>query len=59
MKEVKQLTDGIIVPIPTPLLNFDKIDLEGLGNLVEHLVTSGGCRYQHPWSYWRGTLLGL
>ena len=41
MKEVKQLADGIIVPLPTPLLNFDKIDLEGLGNLVEHLVTSG------------------
>lgn len=41
MKDVKQLTDGIIVPIPTPLFNFDKIDLDGLNNLIEHVISAG------------------
>lgn len=37
----KNLPEGVIVPIPTPLLNFDKIDLDGLSNLIEHLVSAG------------------
>lgn len=36
-----QLPEGVIVPIPTPLLNFDKIDLDGLSNLIEHLISAG------------------
>lgn len=36
-----QLPEGVIVPIPTPLLNFDKIDFDGLSNLIEHLISAG------------------
>ena len=38
---MKTLPDGIIVPLPTPLLNFDKIDLDGLNNLIEFLIREG------------------
>ena len=41
MKESRQLRDGIIVPIPTPLLNFDRIDYDGLNNLIECLISAG------------------
>ena len=36
-----QLPEGVIVPMPTPLLNFDKIDFDGLSNLIEYLISSG------------------
>ena len=38
---IKQLPEGVIISMPTPLLNFDKVDLEGLSNLIELLVSSG------------------
>ena len=38
---MKNLPDGVIVSLPTPLLNFDKLDLEGLSNLLENLVSAG------------------
>lgn len=38
---IQFLPEGIIVPIPTPLLNFDKLDLDGVSNLVEFLISSG------------------
>lgn len=41
MEEKKQLPDGVIVPLPTPLLRFDKIDFEGLGNQIERLIEAG------------------
>ena len=41
MEERRQLPDGVIVPIPTPLLSFDKIDFEGLSNLIEYLIEAG------------------
>lgn len=37
----QQLPEGVIVSMPTPLLNFDKVDLEGLSNLIEILLSSG------------------
>ena len=37
----QQLPEGVIVSMPTPLLNFDKVDLEGLSNLIEYLISSG------------------
>jgi len=36
-----QLPEGVIVPLPTPLLNFDRIDFDGLSNLIEHVISSG------------------
>ena len=38
---MKNLPDGVIVSLPTPLLSFDKLDLEGLSNLLENLVSAG------------------
>ena len=37
----QQLPEGVIVSMPTPLLNFDKVDLDGLSNLIEILLSSG------------------
>lgn len=37
----QKLPEGVIVSMPTPLLNFDKVDLEGLSNLIEYLISSG------------------
>lgn len=41
MENIRQLPDGVIVPLPTPLLNFDKIYFEGLGNQIERLIEAG------------------
>lgn len=30
---------GIIPPLITPLLNYDKLDVQGLHNLIEHLIS--------------------
>lgn len=38
---MKQLPDGIIVSVPTPLYNFNKLDLDGLSSLLERLLDSG------------------
>lgn len=38
---MKELPDGVIVSVPTPLLNFDKLDFDGLANLLGSLVTAG------------------
>lgn len=35
------LPEGVIAPLPTPLLNFDKLDIEGLNNLIEHVIGAG------------------
>ena len=32
---------GIIPPMITPLKNYDRLDLEGLSNLIEHLIRGG------------------
>ena len=32
---------GIIPPVITPLINYDKFDVPGLENLVEHLISGG------------------
>lgn len=37
----KQLPDGVIVSVPTPLINFDKLDFDGLSNLLEYLLSEG------------------
>lgn len=39
-KQLKPL-EGIIVPLVTPLSNNDRIDVEGLNNLIEHVVQGG------------------
>lgn len=36
-----QLPEGIIVPLPTPLHSFDRLDVEGLNNLIEHVIAAG------------------
>lgn len=33
--------EGIIVPLVTPLINNDQLDIDGLNNLVEHVVKNG------------------
>ena len=35
------LPEGVIAPLPTPLLHFDKLDIEGLENLLEHVISAG------------------
>lgn len=35
------LPGGVIAPLPTPLLHFDKLDIEGLENLIEHVIGAG------------------
>ncbi len=32
---------GIIPPLVTPLKNYDQLDIQGLENLIEHLITGG------------------
>jgi len=42
MKERQlKLLEGIIVPLITPLSSNGQIDIEGLGNLVEHVIEGG------------------
>jgi len=36
---------GIIPPVITPLLNNNELDVKGLENLIEHLI-SGGSLFQ-------------
>lgn len=38
---MKLLLKGIIPPVVTPLLSNNKLDIEGLENLIEHLLTGG------------------
>ena len=36
-----QPLNGIIPPVITPLLDYDKLDIPGLENLIEHLISGG------------------
>lgn len=38
---MKKTLKGIVVPLVTPLLNNEKLDVEGLERLVEHVVEGG------------------
>jgi 4-hydroxy-tetrahydrodipicolinate synthase len=38
---MKLILKGIIPPVVTPLLNSEDLDLRGLENLIEHLITGG------------------
>lgn len=38
---MKKTLNGIIVPLVTPLLNYDRLDVEGLERLVEHVIEGG------------------
>ncbi len=38
---MKKTLKGIVVPLVTPLLNNDKLDVEGLERLIEHVVEGG------------------
>lgn len=33
--------NGVVVPLVTPLLSADELDLKGLNNLVEHVISGG------------------
>jgi 4-hydroxy-tetrahydrodipicolinate synthase len=38
---MKSPLKGIIPPMITPLLNYDKLDSQGISNLIEHLISGG------------------
>jgi len=38
---MKLILKGIIPPVITPLINNDTLDVKGLENLIEHLITGG------------------
>lgn len=38
---MNQPLKGIIPPVITPLQDYDKLDVKGLENLIEHLITGG------------------
>ncbi len=38
---MKHILKGIIPPVVTPLLNNDELDVDGLRNLIEHLISGG------------------
>lgn len=35
------MPEGIIVPIPTPMLRFDSLDVDGLSKMIERLIKAG------------------
>lgn len=41
MNSCKDIPDGIIAPLPTPLLDFNKVDIDGLSRLIEHVIAGG------------------
>lgn len=51
---LKKPMTGIIPPLVTPLLDNDKLDIDGLERLIERLIKGRSARIIYTGYHWRG-----